>query len=479
MRSRRFRAGGAALVTALVIAALTAAAAVAMASRTQLEIARTAFQIDAARRHALVARVEAEIRGGLRDETKTGQPAATPGNGSAREYSAREHDVTAGAAVRDEQRRFNLNNLAGIPRPSRGQSRVTTRATDSGGSTTNGHAAIPSTNASGSARPTVAANPESPAAPVSTDNVPTLSAGPEFVERTRLVLDPSVAKLVAGRGRPSELAALVAQGGTPRVSETYLERVEPVTGEQAAERTDDGIADVADADPSAHNPVVRTQTRAGSETAAGAIPDTAAASAAPVSAQALWALRLSLLLNHLDIEAAVAQAILDWVDGDSEARFPNGAEDAYYMRLDTPYRAANRPFTDVSELLLVRGVTPEVYARLRPFVTVLPGETAININTAPAELLMSLAPGIDRRMADLMIAARDVQAFRSTADLLAMPMLAMSAIDETGLDVDSEFFTATTTLASGADVEHSRALIARARNGRTRVVSRHHGYFND
>ena len=67
MRSRRFRAGGAALVTALVIAALTAAAAVAMASRTQLEIARTAFQIDAARRHALVARVEAEIRGGLRD----------------------------------------------------------------------------------------------------------------------------------------------------------------------------------------------------------------------------------------------------------------------------------------------------------------------------------------------------------------------------------------------------------------------------
>ncbi len=198
-----------------------------------------------------------------------------------------------------------------------------------------------------------------------------------------------------------------------------------------------------------------------------------------MSAQALWALRLSLLLNHLDIEAAVAQAILDWVDGDSEARFPNGAEDAYYMRLDTPYRAANRPFTDVSELLLVRGVTPEVYARLRPFVTVLPGETAININTAPAELLMSLAPGIDRRMADLMIAARDVQAFRSTADLLAMPMLAMSAIDETGLDVDSEFFTATTTLASGADVEHSRALIARAPNGRTRVVSRHHGYFND
>lgn len=481
MRSRRIRAAGAALVTALVIAALTAAAAVAMASRTQLEIARTTWQIDAARRHALVARVEAEIRGGLRDEVKTGQSAAAGGDGLAREYAAREHDVTAGAAVRDEQRRFNLNNLAGIPRVTRGQSRLSTPATGSAAPTTNGHTATPATNVPGSVRSAAAENTARPAVPGSSpDNAPTLSAEPEFVERTRLVLDPSVAKLVGGRGRPSELAALVAQGGTPRISETYLERVEPVAGEPAAERTDGGSRpDVANTAPSARVPVASAQTPPASAAPAVVTPETAAAQAAPGSAQELWALRLSLLLNHLDIKAAVAQAILDWVDADSEVRFPNGAEDAYYMKLDSPYRAANRPFTDVSELLLVRGVTPEVYARLRPFVTVLPGETAININTAPAELLMSLAPGIDRRIADLIIAARDVQAFRTTADLLAMPMLAMSTIDETGIAVDSEFFTATTTLASGADVEHSRALIARTRNGRTRVVSRHHGYFND
>ena len=185
------------------------------------------------------------------------------------------------------------------------------------------------------------------------------------------------------------------------------------------------------------------------------------------------------MLSRLDIAEPILQAILDWVDADSEVRFPNGAEDAYYLKLDTPYRAANRPFTDVSELLLVRGVTPEVYARLRPFVTALPDHADVNINSAPAEVLMSLAPELDRRVADLIIAARDVQAFRSTAALLAMPMLAMTSIDPVGIGVGSDFFTATTVVTSGPIVEHSRTLIGRARNGHSQIVSRHRGYFDD
>lgn len=500
IRPRRCRATGAALVTALVIAALTAAAAVAMASRTQLEIARTSWQIEAARRTALVARLEGDIRAGLRDDAKTGQLDAVADPWAEQKYSTRLRDIAASAFVRDEQRRFNLNNLAGFPRAPGTRARATTAAPDTSTSNATAPAAAAamasSPRAAGERRSAAATNEQTPITQTSGDNGASERAGPEYVEKTRLVLDPSVARLIGGRGRPSELAALVAQSGVPRVSETYLERVEPAVSQPATGQNGDDVAGTtttaADGSTSTPVPASRTFDAARNPAVVPAQASAANAASAPVqvsaanpgmvpsrSADDLWVMRFSLLLQRLDIEAPVTQAILDWVDADAEVRFPNGAEDAYYLKLETPYRAANRPFTDVSELLLVRGVTPAVYARLLPFVTVLPAEVAININTAPAEVLMSLAPEIDRRTADLIIAARAVQSFRSTDALVALPMLAMTSIDPTGIDVDSEYLAATTTLAHGDDVTHSRALIARARNGRTRIMSRRNGYFDD
>jgi type II secretory pathway component PulK len=51
----------------------------------------------------------------------------------------------------------------------------------------------------------------------------------------------------------------------------------------------------------------------------------------------------------------IADAILDWRDGDSKPG-PAGAEDSYYLTLAPPYRCKNAPFESVEELLLVRGV---------------------------------------------------------------------------------------------------------------------------
>jgi general secretion pathway protein K len=45
-----------------------------------------------------------------------------------------------------------------------------------------------------------------------------------------------------------------------------------------------------------------------------------------------------------------------------------------------------------SELLAVKGVTPAIYAALRPYVTALPTTSAkINLNTAPLPVLTSIA----------------------------------------------------------------------------------------
>ena len=55
----------------------------------------------------------------------------------------------------------------------------------------------------------------------------------------------------------------------------------------------------------------------------------------------------------------IADAILDWIDEDSTAR-PNGAEADFYSGLTPGYAPRNGPPATIEELLLVRGVTPQL-----------------------------------------------------------------------------------------------------------------------
>jgi general secretion pathway protein K len=99
-------------------------------------------------------------------------------------------------------------------------------------------------------------------------------------------------------------------------------------------------------------------------------------------------------------------AIKDWVDTDSDVT-GTGAENAYYQGLEKPYSARNGPMESIDELLLVRGVTRELYygtperPGLARFLTVY-GEGKININTAPKEVLQALAPAVTEDVANRM-----------------------------------------------------------------------------
>ncbi len=55
----------------------------------------------------------------------------------------------------------------------------------------------------------------------------------------------------------------------------------------------------------------------------------------------------------------VANSILDWLDPDDTPR-TDGAEDDYYSSLPTPYHCKNGPLDSLEELLLVKGVTPQM-----------------------------------------------------------------------------------------------------------------------
>jgi general secretion pathway protein K len=150
--------------------------------------------------------------------------------------------------------------------------------------------------------------------------------------------------------------------------------------------------------------------------------------------------RLRLLFGALSIDPQPIQAILDWIDPDTETRFPHGAEDDYYTNQKPAYRAANRPFTSPRELLLVRGIDREIYDKLAPFVVCLPIATPINLNTAPKEILQSLSPNLDAGTVEILLRARATQPFTDLAAFIQHPLIQFRRIPTTDLSVSSEYF---------------------------------------
>ena len=122
------------------------------------------------------------------------------------------------------------------------------------------------------------------------------------------------------------------------------------------------------------------------------------------------------LLAHAGVPSdqadIIIDSILDWKDPDDLRRL-NGAESDYYLSLPQPYRAKNADFDTLEELLLVRGMTPEILygSNGKPgiirFLTLNPeAGFAINVNVASREVLLAI-PGMTEALADQVIADRE------------------------------------------------------------------------
>lgn len=92
-------------------------------------------------------------------------------------------------------------------------------------------------------------------------------------------------------------------------------------------------------------------------------------------------------------------ALQDWLDPDDEPTGTAGAESKYYRSLPIPYEAKNGPLDTLAELLMIRGMTKELFfgkdgaPGLSKFLTIY-GEGKININTAPLEVVASFREGL-------------------------------------------------------------------------------------
>ena len=104
--------------------------------------------------------------------------------------------------------------------------------------------------------------------------------------------------------------------------------------------------------------------------------------------------------------AEIVDAIKDWIDTDEEVT-GYGAESSYYASLDPPYEAKNAPLDCIEELLMVKGITNEIFngtkekPGLAQYVTA-DSDGVININTAPKMVLRALSAEISAELADKM-----------------------------------------------------------------------------
>jgi general secretion pathway protein K len=171
------------------------------------------------------------------------------------------------------------------------------------------------------------------------------------------------------------------------------------------------------------------------------------------------------LLAALGLPASLAEAVVDWLDPDSEVTQPNGAEDPYYLALEAPYRTAGRRVVDLAELVRVRGFDADIVARLAPFVTALPEATLVNVNTAPAEVLQALVPGLSKEEVARVLQLRKTTPFQSSEDFLRVLSRPSSESVVALLDVKSRYFTAETAVRLDRVAVAYRALFQR-REGR-------------
>jgi general secretion pathway protein K len=176
---------------------------------------------------------------------------------------------------------------------------------------------------------------------------------------------------------------------------------------------------------------------------------------------------LTLIGADAGLMTTVTGSILDWRDPDSNPHM-GGTESEVYEQQDPPYFAKNGPIDDLSELLLIRGVTPAMYwgssggglpavfnrpqpgrksvfdeptyaVGLVDLFTALSGPAGVNINTASATVLQ-LVPVIDENIAQAIIQRRagpdgqdgtdDDTPFRSPQEISFLPGIPPGALQQ-------------------------------------------------
>ena len=189
---------------------------------------------------------------------------------------------------------------------------------------------------------------------------------------------------------------------------------------------------------------------------------------------------------------AIINSLKDWLDsGDDEAITGlSGAESSYYQDLSPSYSSRNGPISDINDLLLVKGITPELFLGssdkpgIADFLTVygmtpgagtsftFPGK--ININTADLPVLVSMLPSENVDLAQAFFELRQEAATQKDAPDLSGTTWYKDIAGLSGLNLDTKLITTASDffrIVSAAQVNNSvmtaTAVVQRIKNDNT------------
>ncbi len=184
-----------------------------------------------------------------------------------------------------------------------------------------------------------------------------------------------------------------------------------------------------------------------------------------------WLKAFERLLVALELEPRWAGILQDWMDGDRQPAFPDGAEDGEYLAMAPPYRPPNTMIASISELLALPQFGLERYNKLKPYITALPVDnTELNVCTASGIVIDALTEGRREYGVDPenLTRAREEECFPSAEVVRAvLPPDARDMIGET-----SSWFRLSAYVTIGGSEFSLYSLLYRTGDGRVRVLMR-------
>ncbi|MBI2770231.1 MAG: type II secretion system minor pseudopilin GspK [Burkholderiales bacterium] len=113
------------------------------------------------------------------------------------------------------------------------------------------------------------------------------------------------------------------------------------------------------------------------------------------------------------------------------------------------------------EQLVWLGLPVQTVAVLQPYITILPGRTTVNLNTAGAEVISAAVNGLGVADAQRLVSQRDSSPFRSISDASKIVAGHESAFTEGGVGVASRFFEVRGRLRLDQMVVEERSVLQR------------------
>jgi general secretion pathway protein K len=198
-------------------------------------------------------------------------------------------------------------------------------------------------------------------------------------------------------------------------------------------------------------------------------------------------LRLIDLLNaqyseRKPVSYGLIPTIIDWVDDDDEVTVlpfvkgeNAGAESPYYQSLDNPYHCKNAPIALLGELMLVKGMSKEIFhgakgaekggrtAGIKEFLTVY-GDGKLNINEASVTILQTLSEQMSRPLAENIAQRRPYGSVRELGAVPGMTPEVLAKIQELAdVRTSDEYYTVTARGVAGKCVRTLRVIVRRDR----------------